>query len=100
AVVRGSKGAHSAVPRERIGNRAAVTLLSPTDARVFFVLPAGSHAIVGTTDTFTSSAPDEVRATKDDVRYLLDAANAFFPAAKLVAEDVVSAWAGIRPLLP
>ena len=98
--VRGSKGAHIAVPRERIGNRAALTLLSPRDGRVLFVLPAGAHAIIGTTDTYTSASPDEVRATNEDVRYLLDAANAFFPNAALTPDDVVSAWAGIRPLVP
>jgi glycerol-3-phosphate dehydrogenase len=98
--MRGSKGAHIALPRTRVGNRNALTLLSPTDGRVFFVLPAETHAIVGTTDTYTASSPDNVRATNDDVRYLLDAANAFFPAAKLETNDVVSAWAGIRPLLP
>jgi glycerol-3-phosphate dehydrogenase len=97
---RGSKGAHIAVPRERIGNHDALTLLSPTDQRVFFVLPAEQHAIIGTTDTYSSESPDEVRATNEDVRYLLDAANTFFPQAGLRDEDVVSAWAGIRPLLP
>ena len=98
--VRGSKGAHIAVPRGGVGNRDAITLLSPSDGRVFFVLPSGQHAIVGTTDTFTESSPDDARASNDDVRYLLDAANAFFPNAKLTGDDVVSAWAGIRPLLP
>jgi len=98
--VRGSKGAHVAVPRERIGNHSALTLLSPIDGRVLFVLPAGAHAIVGTTDTYTSASPDEVRATNGDVAYLLEAANFFFPAAGLTPGDVVSAWAGIRPLLP
>jgi glycerol-3-phosphate dehydrogenase len=34
------------------------------------------------------------------VSYLLDAANSFFPAAYLTPADVVSAWAGIRPLVP
>src|SRR5581483_2027823 len=77
--VRGSKGVHIAVPRERIGNNQALTLLSPRDGRVLFVLPAESHAIIGTTDTYTASTPDEVRATADDVRYLLDSANSFFP---------------------
>jgi len=98
--LRGSKGAHIAVPRERLGNHDALTLLSPTDGRVLFLLPAQSDAIVGTTDTYTTSSPDDARATNEDVRYLLDAANAFFPKAKLVGDDVVSAWAGIRPLLP
>jgi glycerol-3-phosphate dehydrogenase len=98
--VRGSKGAHIAVPRDQLGNHQALTLLSPTDGRVLFALPAGPHAIVGTTDTYTDSVPDQVRATNDDVRYLIASANAFFPRANLSANDVVSAWAGIRPLLP
>jgi glycerol-3-phosphate dehydrogenase len=34
------------------------------------------------------------------VSYLLAAANRFFPTANLNADDVVAAWAGIRPLLP
>jgi len=98
--VRGSKGAHIAVPRGRVGNRQALTLLSPADGRVLFTLPAGELAIVGTTDTFTDASPDDVRASNDDIRYLLDAANSFFPASNLTTGDVVSAWAGIRPLLP
>jgi glycerol-3-phosphate dehydrogenase len=98
--VLGSKGAHIAVPRARLGNRHALTLLSPTDGRVLFALPAEAHAIIGTTDTFTSESPDDVRASNEDVRYLLDAANYFFPGAQLAPNDVVSAWAGIRPLLP
>ena len=97
---RGSKGAHIEVPRHRIGNNEALTLLSPSDQRVFFVLPAEKHTIIGTTDTYSSASPDNVRATRDDVRYLLDAANTFFPQAALREEDVISAWAGIRPLLP
>jgi glycerol-3-phosphate dehydrogenase len=98
--VRGSKGAHIAVPRDRLGNSQALTLLSPTDGRVLFALPAGPHAIVGTTDTYTDASPDRVHASNDDVRYLIDAANSFFPRANLSPNDVVSAWAGIRPLLP
>jgi glycerol-3-phosphate dehydrogenase len=97
--VRGSKGVHIAVPRERVGNNYALTLTSPRDGRVFFVLPADSQAIIGTTDSYTSATPDEVRAANEDVQYLLESANAFFASAHLRGDDVVSAWAGIRPLL-
>jgi len=100
AAVQGSKGAHIAVPRARVGNRGAVVLLHPRDGRVMFALPADSHAIIGTTDTFTDISPDEVRANEADVAYLLEAANAFFPHARLTRADVVAAWAGIRPLMP
>lgn len=98
--VRGSKGSHIAVPRERVANRHALTLLSPRDGRVLFVLPAGAHAIIGTTEADTTTQPEDVRASSADVEYLLAAANAFFPDAHLGADDVVSAWAGIRPLIP
>jgi len=98
--VRGSKGAHIVVERGRVGNSGAITLLSPADGRVLFVLPSGEHTIIGTTDTFTSESPDEVRASVDDVTYLLNAANSFFPNAHLLSRDVISAWAGIRPLIP
>ena len=96
--VRGSAGAHIAVPRARVANREAVTLVSPADGRVFFVLPAGDHSIIGTTETPAGARPDEIRATRTEVRYLLESCNAFFPGAGLRDEDVVSAWSGIRPL--
>lgn len=96
--LRGSKGVHISVPRERVGNREALTLISPVDGRVMFCLPAGAHAIIGTTDTWTTETPEDVRATESDVGYLLKSANHYFPRAELTAADVVSAWAGIRPL--
>jgi len=96
--LRGSKGVHIAVARERIGNRDALTLISPVDGRVMFCLPAGAHAIIGTTDTWTTESPESVRADEADVDYLLRSANDYFPRAGLTRQDVVSAWAGIRPL--
>jgi glycerol-3-phosphate dehydrogenase len=96
--VRGSKGVHIAVPRTRVGNTDALTLLAPQDGRVMFVLPAGDFTIVGTTDTYEAVEPAEVRASDADVDYLLAAANHFFPGATLTSADVVSSWAGLRPL--
>lgn len=100
SAVQGSKGAHIAVERRRIGNRGAVVMLHPRDGRVMFALPSGPHALIGTTDTFTDVPPDEVRACEADVAYLLEAANAYFPDARLTRGDVIAAWAGIRPLMP
>ena len=95
---RGSKGAHISVPRERVGNHDALTLISPVDGRVMFCLPAGSQTILGTTDNWTDESPETVHASISDVDYLLRAANVYFPRAQLTRDDVVSAWAGIRPL--
>ncbi len=94
----GSAGTHIAVPRQRIGNRDAVTIVSPLDGRVMFVLPAGPHAIIGTTEHAAPHGPDEIRASQQDVSYLLRTANLIFPHAKLTLDDVITGWAGIRPL--
>jgi glycerol-3-phosphate dehydrogenase len=95
---RGSKGVHISVPRERVGNRDAITLISPIDGRIMFCLPAGTQTIIGTTDTWTDDSPENVHASPSDVDYLLRSANAYFSRAQLTSGDVVSAWAGIRPL--
>lgn len=104
STVRPSKGAHILVPRHRIGNRGAITITSPIDGRVMFVLPAGptgaEYTIIGTTESEYDGPPDEVRASTTDIEYILRTANALFPAARLTIRDVVNAWAGIRPLVP
>jgi len=98
AQVLGSAGAHLCVPRERVGNHEAITLVSPVDGRVMFVLPSGRHTIIGTTEHPAHRGPDDIRATEADVQYLLDSVNARFPDARLTRDDVISAWSGIRPL--
>ena len=98
-LLRRTRGAHVLVRRERLGHAAAITLTSPLDGRVMFVLPWGDFSYVGTTDTDTDESPDNVRATADDVVYLLRSANAAFPNAHLSKADVIAAWAGLRPLI-
>ncbi|HEX5726062.1 MAG TPA: glycerol-3-phosphate dehydrogenase/oxidase, partial [Longimicrobiaceae bacterium] len=97
--LRPTKGVHLMVRRERLGNRHAIIFRSPVDGRVMFVLPWGEHAYVGTTDTDYDGLPGDVRATPEDLAYLLASANGVFPGARLTEADVLSTWAGIRPLL-
>jgi glycerol-3-phosphate dehydrogenase len=98
-LLRRTKGAHVAVARGRLGNREAVTIVSPVDGRVMFIVPWGDLTYIGTTDNDTDETPDAVRTTRADVVYLLRSANAYYPEARLRVDDVVSTWAGLRPLL-
>src|SRR5947207_7153987 len=98
-IMRPTKGAHVIVPRQRLANEHAVTLFSPVDGRVMFALPWGDLSYIGTTDTDADGSPDGLRVTAADVTYLLRSANAAFPDAHLAQSDVLSAWAGLRPLL-
>lgn len=96
-IVRLTRGTHVVVPRARLGNKGAVTLTSPIDGRVMFVLPWEHLTYIGTTDVDVPD-PDRVRPTGDDVVYLLRSANALFPGSRLTPDDVWSAWAGVRAL--
>jgi glycerol-3-phosphate dehydrogenase len=98
-LLRPTKGVHVAVPRRRVGNEGAITMTSPLDGRVMFVLPWDSATVIGTTDTDFADDPSAVTPVSDDVTYLLRSANALFPDARLTATDVIAAWAGLRPLL-
>jgi glycerol-3-phosphate dehydrogenase len=98
--LRPTKGVHVVVPRARIGHEAAIVLHAVQDGRVMFVIPWEECSLVGTTDTDHPQGP-EVPPTVDpeDVAYLLDTVNHYFPGAGLKPSDVVSAFAGLRPLV-
>ena len=98
-LIRPSKGAHAIVRRERLGLHDAITITSPIDGRIMFVLPWNDLAYIGTTETEEVVKPEEVRATGEDVIYLLRSANAVLPRARLTPKDVIATWAGLRPLL-
>ncbi len=93
-----SKGAHIVVARERLPLQHA-TYFDVADGRMVFAIPRQRATYIGTTDTPFNGNPDEVFADINDVNYLLHAANAMFPSAKLTVSDVESTWAGLRPLI-
>ncbi len=98
-LLRPTRGSHVMLRRNRIGHTHAITLTSRLDGRVMFVLPWGDFSYIGTTDTDTRDDPARVHADQADVHYLLRSVNALFPHAHLGPEDVLAAWAGLRPLL-
>jgi len=97
--IRPTKGIHIFLPRAKVGNRHALALTTRRDHRVVFVLPWNDLSLVGTTDTDFQGDPDQVIPDAGDVAYLLDAVNDAFPEANVRPEDVVSAYAGLRPLV-
>lgn len=99
ATLRPTKGIHIFLPRKKVGNREAVVLSAKRDGRILFVLPWGTLTLVGTTDTDFSGDPDRVLPDAADVAYLLDTVNESFPEAHVGPADVVSAYAGLRPLV-
>ena len=92
-----TKGSHVVADRTRLPVPAAV-VLSHGD-RILFVIPWGERVILGTTDTDYSGDPAAVRTDPSDIEYILGVVNSAFPQARLTRADMISSWAGVRPLI-
>ncbi|WP_333614153.1 glycerol-3-phosphate dehydrogenase/oxidase [Psychrobacter sp.] len=98
--IRPSRGSHLVVSKERLPIEQAYTFLHPVDKRAVFVFPWENRTVLGTTDLDHSPLDDsEVGITNEEVDYLLTATNELFNDAKLNRKDVISTWAGVRPLI-
>jgi glycerol-3-phosphate dehydrogenase len=93
-----SKGAHLVFTRQRLDlGDEAIVLPETDDGRIIFIVPWLSRAIVGTTDTETSLGAPPI-AQRDDITYLLNHLNRYL-RAPVTRADIVSTYAGYRPLL-
>jgi glycerol-3-phosphate dehydrogenase len=94
--VRASKGVHIVVPRDRL--QLETGLILRTEKSVLFVIPWGRHWILGTTDTDWELDKAHPAASRTDIDYILEHANAVLDQP-LSHEDVEGVYAGLRPLL-
>jgi len=97
--LRPTKGSHVIVPWERVKAYNAMPIVSPADGRMLFLVPWGDFALIGTTDTDYTGDYDTIHASAEDVDYILGAANHALPKAGLTTADVISTYAGLRPLI-
>jgi glycerol-3-phosphate dehydrogenase len=93
-----SKGVHLVLSREdlKLGD-SAIVLPETEDKRILFIVPWESRAIFGTTDTGSGDLDSPV-ATQEDITYLLKYLNRYL-AVNLSEENIVSTYAGYRPLV-
>lgn len=95
--LRMTKGVHLVVQRARVP--VIDTVVMTEGKRILFAIPWGERTILGTTDTDYEGPPEMVAADSADIQYILRITNQFFPGAKLAESDVISMWAGLRPLI-
>src|SRR5690606_37587751 len=69
------------------------------DGRMMFAIPRGKVTYIGTTDTTFDGDRDRVTTDTADALYLIAAVNHMFPKVELQLGDIVSSWAGLRPLI-
>ena len=75
----------------------AVVLPETDDRRILFLVPWESRAIFGTTDTGSGDL-DHPTATQEDIAYLLNHLKRYLNV-QLTEDNIISVYAGYRPLL-
>lgn len=93
-----TKGVHLVFPFEKLPVKQSVYFDIP-DGRMMFAIPRGKVTYVGTTDTNFNLDKDDIRTDLADAIYLISAVNNMFPEIELEMEDIISSWAGLRPLI-
>jgi len=94
-----SKGVHVVIPASRLPVKEMV-ICNTQDHRSIFVIRHGEVVYIGTTDTThapgVSTWPE---VDLEDVEYLLEPTGRYFRGERLRPDEVVAAWAGLRPLI-
>ncbi len=94
----GTKGSHIVVGDFEGAPKDAFYVEAAKDARPFFIIPWNGQYLIGTTDIRFEGDLSEIRASREEVDYLLAETNRVFPEAHLGADEIHYAYAGVRPL--
>jgi len=93
-----SRGSHIWLTSERLPLKSPM-VLTPKDGRVIFVIPqAGNRVLVGTTEVAGEAGFNQA-PSQEEIEYLIQNLNEFFPELKIGLDDIVSSFAGSRPLV-
>lgn len=97
-IVLPSQGAHIVLHRKFFSGSSAIILPETSDGRVLFIIPWNHYVLIGTTETPLKSVLEEPKPFPEEVDFLLKHAAPYLAYAPNKS-DVLSAFAGIRPLL-
>lgn len=93
----GVRGSHIVLPRFP-GSPSAAVYAEAADGRPFFVLPWNDQILAGTTEIADGGDPGKTAPSPEEVDYLVKSVGQLFPKARISAQSVKYAFAGVRPL--
>lgn len=93
-----SQGAHLVLDKSFLPGGCALIVPRTSDGRVFFAIPWHDRVLLGTTDTVVSETGLEPRPLPVEIEFLLTHAARYLAHAP-TAKDILSAFAGLRPLI-
>ena len=92
-----SQGIHLVLDRSFLPSDDALMVPKTSDGRVLFAVPWHNKVVVGTTDTLIDEPSFEPKVLEKEVEFILETASRFL-IKKPKREDVLSVFAGLRPL--
>jgi len=96
-IVRPSQGVHLVVDQSFLGGDTAIMIPKTSDGRVMFGVPWHGKVVLGTTDTPLKEFVLEPQALEEEIEFILKTAGEYL-AKQPKREDVLSVFAGLRPL--
>lgn len=96
-IVRPSQGVHLVVDKSFLGGESALMVPKTSDGRVLFGVPWHGKVVLGTTDTPLKEFVLEPQALEEEIEFILKTAGEYL-AKRPTREDVLSVYAGLRPL--
>lgn len=97
-VITYSQGIHLVFDKKFLPNDTAMMIPKTSDGRVLFCIPWHDHLLVGTTDTPIDTPTLEPQAMESEIDFVLETAGEYL-TAKPTRDDILSVFAGIRPLV-
>lgn len=93
-----SQGIHLVFDASFLKGDSAIMVPHTSDGRVMFAIPWHGHTLVGTTDTAISQVSLEPVPMEQEIQFILET-SALYLDKPPSRSDILSSWAGIRPLV-
>jgi glycerol-3-phosphate dehydrogenase len=94
------RGSHLVFPGWAFPFPDAATFFHPRDRRPVFIIPWEGAVIYGTTDIdHKIDLSEEPVISDEEISYLMEGLDAFFPSLEISIKDAFSFYAGVRPVL-
>jgi glycerol-3-phosphate dehydrogenase len=97
-IIAPSQGIHLVFAKEFLPSENALMIPKTSDGRVLFAIPWLDKTLVGTTDTPIEKTDLEPQAFEKEIEFILETAGKYLSKPPK-REDVLSVFAGIRPLV-
>lgn len=98
--IRPLRGSHLVVPSWKLPVASAISVLHPDDKRPVIIWPWMGTTLIGTTDVLhQDDLQKEAKISPEELDYLLKAVRSQFPDSNIKRSDIISTFAGVRPVV-